>query len=82
MYDGYVDFILDLSARPCQSMGLRDGRLWRDTLHRPRIPTRPSRRQLFDTLNIDQIKGQNPRAERACVSSVSGEAQLSCSLSC
>lgn len=82
MYDGYADFVLDLYGRPCRYMGLRDGRLLKGTLHRPPIPARPSRHQLFDTLNIDQIKGQNPRAERACVSSVSGEAQLGCSLSC
>lgn len=38
MYDGYVDFILDLYGRPCQCMGLRDRRLWRDTPHRPEYP--------------------------------------------
>jgi hypothetical protein len=38
MYDGYVDFILDPYARPCRYMDLRDGRLRKDTPHRPRIP--------------------------------------------
>jgi hypothetical protein len=28
MYDGYVDFILDLCARPCPRMGLPEERLW------------------------------------------------------
>jgi hypothetical protein len=47
MDDGYVDFILDLYARPCQCMGLREEPLWNALS--PTITHAPVRHQFFDT---------------------------------